>query len=127
MVDYFRSLAPPAPQTVIARLDAIDRRLDAIDRRHAQSNQWNAARAANSAAIRGDDDLIPLQVITRDANGEEALQDPDEFPATKDDFLRLTAADMNRLLQAYNLPNSMALEQKRRALAAFIGIRLPGV
>lgn len=120
--DYFSSLAPPAPQHVITRLDTIDGRLDAIERRltasdlrSEQSRQWTAAKAENHFAIHGNDHLTPLHVIVRDAGGNEVLQAPaTKFPATRDDLLRLRLTAVNNLLTVYNLNIRGTLEEKKR-------------
>jgi hypothetical protein len=58
--------------------------------------QISLAQATNASVTRGADFLVPV------LNTAGVLPHP--FPATKDDFEGLPTADLNRLLDHYNLP-----------------------
>lgn len=89
------------------------------------TEQWQKARAYNSAATQDNDPLLPLHQISRDNLGQYVLYIPANFPATRGDFIRMRIVDMSFLAIGYNIPVIISVENRRRALAEFIG--LPGI
>jgi hypothetical protein len=98
------------------RVDAVGLRVDAVGHRITSLS----AKAFNSSAIAPNHSLEPL------CNAAGVL--PINFPATRLDLFELSNPEATALLQFYQLPaiagnTAVVRDQKRLAIAAYIGVR----